>query len=61
MDSSPRQNGGSSRGAGPLRPDSGSSTGGSAEGPSVRIHVGLEDVEDLIADLDSGFARMRAA
>ena len=30
-----------------------------APGPSVRIHVGLEDVDDLLADLDRGFARMR--
>jgi cystathionine beta-lyase len=32
-----------------------------AEGPCVRIHIGLEDVEDLKADLDAGFARLRAA
>lgn len=31
------------------------------EGPALRIHVGLEDVEDLIADLDAGFARLRRA
>jgi cystathionine beta-lyase len=30
-----------------------------AEGPLVRIHAGLEDAEDLIADLDAGFARLR--
>ncbi len=28
------------------------------EGPAVRLHVGLEDVEDLKADLDAGFARL---
>ncbi len=27
----------------------------------VRLHVGLEAVEDLIADLDAGFARLNAA
>jgi cystathionine beta-lyase len=27
----------------------------------VRLHVGLEAVEDLMADLDAGFARLRAA
>ena len=32
---------------------------GRAEGQLMRIHVGLEDPEDLIADLDAGFARMR--
>jgi cysteine-S-conjugate beta-lyase len=29
-------------------------------GPMVRISVGLEDIEDLKADLDRGFARLRA-
>ena len=29
-----------------------------AEGPALRLHVGLEDVEDLKADLDAGFARL---
>ena len=29
-------------------------------GPTVRIHVGLEDVEDLIADLERGFAALAA-
>jgi cystathionine beta-lyase len=38
-----------------------SSTGWDAPGPCIRIHVGLEDVDDLIEDLDKGFARMRAA
>jgi len=30
-------------------------------GPCFRIHAGLENVEDLIADLDAGFGRLRAA
>ena len=30
-------------------------------GPGLRIHAGLEDPEDLIADLDAGFARMNDA
>lgn len=30
-----------------------------AAGPCVRIHAGLEDPDDLIADLDAGFARLR--
>jgi len=30
-------------------------------GPGVRLHIGLEDVGDLIADLEQGFARLRAA
>lgn len=31
-----------------------------AEGPAVRLHIGLEDVDDLKADLEVGFARLRA-
>ncbi len=31
------------------------------EGPALRFHAGLENAGDLIADLDAGFARMRAA
>ncbi|MBA4131943.1 MAG: cystathionine beta-lyase [Hyphomicrobium sp.] len=31
------------------------------EGPALRFHAGLENVSDLIADLDEGFARLRAA
>lgn len=29
------------------------------EGPTLRIHVGLEAADDLIADLDAGFERLR--
>jgi cystathionine beta-lyase len=28
------------------------------EGPALRLHVGLEDVDDLKADLEAGFARL---
>ena len=28
-------------------------------GPYLRLHVGLESVEDLIVDLEAGFARLR--
>lgn len=31
------------------------------EGPALRLHIGLEDVEDLKADLDAGFARLAKA
>jgi cystathionine beta-lyase len=31
------------------------------KGPAFRIHAGLESAEDLIRDLDVGFARLRAA
>jgi cysteine-S-conjugate beta-lyase len=31
------------------------------EGPLLRLHVGLEALEDLIADLEDGFARLNAA
>jgi cystathionine beta-lyase len=30
-------------------------------GPLLRIHAGLEDPDDMIADLEAGFARLRAA
>jgi cystathionine beta-lyase len=30
-------------------------------GPLLRVHAGLEDPDDLIADLESGFARMNEA
>ena len=32
---------------------------GAFAGPVVRLHIGLEDVDDLIADLDQGLAVMR--
>ena len=31
-----------------------------AEGPVLRIHAGLEAADDLIADLDAGFARLNS-
>jgi len=31
-----------------------------AAGPVLRIHAGLEDPNDLIADLEAGFDRLRA-
>ena len=30
------------------------------EGPALRLHIGLEDVDDLKADLEAGFARLAA-
>jgi cystathionine beta-lyase len=30
-------------------------------GPTLRFHIGLEDPDDLIADLEGGFAAMKAA
>jgi cystathionine beta-lyase len=30
-------------------------------GPCFRVHAGLENVEDLVADLEAGFRRLRAA
>jgi cysteine-S-conjugate beta-lyase len=30
-------------------------------GPTLRFHIGLEDADDLIADLERGFAAMKAA
>ena len=31
-----------------------------AEGPALRFHIGLEDVDDLKADLEAGFQRLAA-
>jgi len=31
-----------------------------ADGPMLRIHAGLEDPDDLIADLDAVFGRLRS-
>jgi cystathionine beta-lyase len=42
---------------GPLR----SATKWEPGGPTVRFHIGLEAVEDLIADLERGFAALAAA
>ncbi|MCC6202850.1 MAG: PLP-dependent transferase, partial [Gammaproteobacteria bacterium] len=30
-------------------------------GPLVRLHIGLEDPDDLIADLERGFTQLKAA
>ncbi len=32
-----------------------------AEGPVIRVHAGLEDTGDLLADLEAGFARLNAS
>lgn len=46
----------------PTHPEkSRSATEWQAPGPSLRIHAGLEDPDDLIADLEAGFARLHAA
>ena len=37
-----------------------SATRWQAEGPALRLHIGVEDVDDLKADLDAGFARLTA-
>ena len=31
------------------------------QGPALRLHIGLEDIDDLKADLADGFARLRSA
>jgi len=38
-----------------------SATTWAGRGPLIRIHAGLEDPSDLIADLEAGFARLRKA
>jgi cystathionine beta-lyase len=30
-----------------------------AEGPTLRLHIGLEDPQDLIEDLERGFQQLR--
>lgn len=45
----------------PMDPAQRSVTRWPADGPYVRLHVGLEDVDDLIADLEGGFAHLRLA
>jgi cystathionine beta-lyase len=30
-----------------------------AEGPTLRLHIGLEDPQDLIEDLERGFHQLR--
>jgi cysteine-S-conjugate beta-lyase len=43
--------------AGPAR----SATSWQPQGPTVRFHIGLEDLDDLKADLEAGFGRLVAA
>ncbi|MGF1641178.1 MAG: cystathionine beta-lyase [Rhodospirillales bacterium] len=31
------------------------------DGPCIRLHCGLEDADDLVSDLEAGFARLNAA
>jgi cystathionine beta-lyase len=38
-----------------------SATAWNPPGPALRFSVGLEDIEDLKADLEAGFERMRTA
>ena len=46
----------------PMKPESVRSVSGNAvDGTLLRIHAGLEDPNDLISDLDSGFERLRLA
>jgi cystathionine beta-lyase len=33
----------------------------SPSGPTLRFHIGLEEPDDLLADLERGFAAMKAA
>lgn len=38
-----------------------SATTWEAAGPTIRLHIGLEDPDDLIADLEAGFGRLHKA
>jgi len=38
-----------------------SATKWSPGGPTLRLHIGLENVDDFKADLDRGFAALKAA
>jgi cystathionine beta-lyase len=45
----------------PTEPERGrTATRWAAEGPTLRLHIGLEDPQDLIEDLDRGFHRLAA-
>lgn len=45
----------------PMNPErSRTATRWGSSGPCLRLHIGLEDPEDLIADLESGFQRLTA-
>ena len=45
----------------PIDPETArSATPWRAEGPVIRLHIGLEDPDDLIADLEAGLARFAA-
>jgi cystathionine beta-lyase len=43
----------------PTRPERSSAPSGAPAGPMFRVSAGLEDPDDLIADLRDGFERMR--
>ena len=46
----------------PVKPETmRTATAWSPGGPTLRLHAGLEAVEDLIADLEDGFRRLAAA
>ncbi|WP_119458486.1 cystathionine beta-lyase [Rhodospirillaceae bacterium SYSU D60014] len=46
----------------PVKPEAvRTATSWSAPGPTLRLHAGLEDPQDLITDLERGFDRLRAA
>jgi cystathionine beta-lyase len=36
-------------------------TGWTPGGPTLRFHIGLENIDDLIADLERGFAALAGA
>jgi cystathionine beta-lyase len=45
----------------PTRPETGrTATRWAPEGPTLRLHIGLEDPQDLIADLERGLHQLRA-
>ena len=45
----------------PTNPERGrTATRWAPEGPTLRLHIGLEDPQDLIEDLDRGFHQFRA-
>lgn len=46
----------------PVKPETlRTATSWPADGPTLRLHAGLEAVDDLIADLEDGFRRLGAA
>jgi cystathionine beta-lyase len=45
----------------PFKPHRTATPSWTHKGPCIRVHAGLEHVDDLICDLEEGFTRLKAA